>query len=119
MPSRASLTQVSAATVGLRNSFFAESLTRAQWSSISGVTPSKALAPSNTTEQSQAACVRGPIIPMLPSCQSSLKYVQVFVQPSPMVNRILHAATRSHIGDREQIHTIRGENNLLRPIPGR
>src|SRR3982074_3167184 len=77
MPSRASFTQDSVETVGLRNSFFAESFTRAQCSSRSGVTPSKARAPSNTTEQSQAACVRGPHIRTLPSCQASSKNVHV------------------------------------------
>src|SRR5580704_5072930 len=88
IPSRASLTHSSTGTEGFKKSFFAESLTRAQWRSRSGVTPSKALAPSNTIEQSQAACVRGPMMPMLPSCQSFLKYVHVFDQPSPIVNRL-------------------------------
>src|SRR5579863_929173 len=82
MPSRASWIQVSVETTGFRNIFLAESFTRAQWSSRSGVTPSKARAPSNTSEQSQAAWVRGPMIGTLPSCHLSSKYVQVFDQPS-------------------------------------
>src|SRR5277367_3659122 len=80
MPSCASFIQVSTETLGLRNSFLAESLTRAQCSSKSGVTPSKARAPSNTTEQSQAACVREPMIGALPSRHSFSKKVQVFDQ---------------------------------------
>src|SRR6267154_2774103 len=85
IPSRASLIQVSVETVGFRNNFVAESLTRAQWSSRSGVTPSNARAPSNTTEQSQAACVRGPMIGTLPSCQSPSKNVQVLDQALPAI----------------------------------
>ena len=41
------------------------------------MTPSKARAPSNTLLPSHNACVRGPIIPTLPSCQAPLKKVQV------------------------------------------
>src|ERR1035438_2446284 len=83
MPSRARLTQVSVETVGLRHNLFAESLTRAQCSSRSGVTLSNARAPSKTTEHNQAAWVRGPMIGTLPSCHLSSKYVQVFDQPPP------------------------------------
>src|ERR1700686_1329017 len=78
MPSFANPIQVSVETVGFRNSFRAESFTRAQWRSRSGVTPSKARAPSNTTEHSHAAWVRGPIIGILPSCHSLSKKVTVF-----------------------------------------
>src|SRR5271169_4698187 len=88
-PSRASLTQVSAETTGFRNSLAAEALTRAQWRSRSGETPSKCRAPSNTTEQSHAACVRGPMIGTFPSCQAPSKNVQVFDQPSPDDKRLL------------------------------
>src|SRR5437667_3642876 len=91
IPSRASRTQVSTETVGFRKIFVAESLTRAQWSSRSGVTPSKARAPSNTIEQSQAACVRGPMIGTLPSCQSPSRNVQVLDQPCPTAIRFLPA----------------------------
>src|SRR5258708_32875781 len=73
--------QVSCVTAVFRNSFGAESYTRAQCKSRSGVTPSKARAPSNTDEPSQAAWVRGPKMPILPSCQSPSKNVQVFDQP--------------------------------------
>src|SRR3954447_1630040 len=45
---------------------------------MSGVTPSKARAPSNTDDPSQAACVRGPMMDTLPSCQSPSRKVQVF-----------------------------------------
>src|SRR5258708_11734181 len=83
IPSRASLTQVSTETTGLRNSFFAELLARAQCSSRSGHTPSNARAPSKTTEQSHAAWVRGPMIGTLPSCHFSWKKVQVLDQPCP------------------------------------
>src|SRR3984885_10838666 len=83
IPSWASLIQVSVDTTGFRYSFTAESLTRAQWRSRSGVTPSKYRAPSNTMEQSQAACVRGPMIGTLPSCHPSSKYVHVLDQPLP------------------------------------
>src|SRR5580704_1387927 len=55
----------------------ADSLTRAQCKSRSGVTPSKARAPSNTDVHNQAACVRTPMIGRLPSCQSSSKNVSV------------------------------------------
>src|SRR5579863_2781365 len=85
MPSRASLTHVSTSTVGLRKSFFAESFTRAQCNSRSGVTPSNALAPSNTTEQSHAACEREPMIGTSPSRHSPSKNVQVFDQVIPTV----------------------------------
>src|SRR3982751_4546671 len=81
MPSLTRPIQVSGVTIGLRNSFGAESFTRAQCRSRSGVTPSKARAPSNTDEPSQAACVRGPKIATLPSCQSLSKKVQVFDHP--------------------------------------
>src|SRR5271167_1721233 len=90
MPSRASRTHSSVETVGFRKSFLAESLTRAQWSSRSGVTPSKARAPSNTSEQSHAAWVRGPIIGTLPSAHSPSKNVQVLDQPVPSAIKILH-----------------------------
>jgi hypothetical protein len=56
----------------------AETFTRAQCRSRSGVTPSKARAPSNTMEPSQTAWVRGPMIGALPACQSPSKKVQVF-----------------------------------------
>ena len=42
------------------------------------MTPSKARAPSNTDELSQNAWVRGPMMPILPSCQSPSRKVQVF-----------------------------------------
>ena len=58
----------------------ADSFTRAQCRSMSGATPSKARAPSNTDVQSQAACVRTPMIGTLPSCQSPSKNVTVFDQ---------------------------------------
>src|SRR5271168_2952186 len=80
MPSCVSFIQVSTETLGFRKSFFAESFTRAQCKSRSGVTPSNALAPSNTMEHSQAACVRTPIIGVLPSHHWSSKKVQVFDQ---------------------------------------
>ncbi len=70
MPSRTSPSIVSTATLGFSPSAVAEALTRAQCRSMSGVTPSKARAPSKTLEPSQAACVRGPMIGTLPSCQS-------------------------------------------------
>src|SRR5947209_11248915 len=89
IPSRASRTQVSTETVGFKKSFAAESLTRAQWSSRSGVTPSNARAPSNTIEQSQAAWVRGPIIGTLPSCHSPSKNVQVLDQLPAVDNGLL------------------------------
>ena len=44
---------------------------------MSGMTPSKARAPSNTEEPSQAACVRGPIIGGLPSSHLPSSHVQV------------------------------------------
>src|SRR4029077_10985901 len=57
-----------------------------------------ALAPSNTTEQSQAACVRGPMMPMLPSCQAPSKNVHVFDQllPSGKGSSVL-LASDSHV----------------------
>src|SRR5215475_7771201 len=93
MPSATSPSQVSTVTSGLRKNFRAESLTRAQCRSISGVTPSNARAPSNTDEPSHAACVRGPMIGTLPSCQSPWKNVQVLVgalRPSlPAIDALL------------------------------
>src|SRR3954462_3726041 len=80
MPSATSPIQVCLLTRAFRNSFGAESFTRSQWRSRSGVTPSKARAPSNTEEPSQAAWLRGPKIPILPSCQSHSKKVQVLDQ---------------------------------------
>ena len=69
---------MSSGTNAFRKKLSAERLTRAQCRSRSGVTPSKVRAPSNTMEPSQAACVRGPMIGTLPSCQSPSKNVQVF-----------------------------------------
>src|SRR5215472_12144706 len=63
--------------VGLRPNARADALSRWQWRSRSGVTPSKARAPSNTEEPSQKACVRGPATRTLPSCQSASSHVQV------------------------------------------
>src|SRR6202035_1159838 len=77
MPSRARPSQVSASTTGLRRKLSADWLTRAQCRSRSGATPSNARAPSNTVEPSHAACVRGPMIGTLPSCQAPSKKVQV------------------------------------------
>src|SRR5437899_5439830 len=96
MPSRASWIHVSVETVGLRNNLRAESLTLAQWSARSGVTPSNARAPSKTMEQSQAACVRGPMIGMFPSCQSPSKYVQVLDQPLPTAIHVLLCGRACH-----------------------
>src|ERR1700733_6667754 len=80
MPSRTSAVQASSVTTGFRHMALADRLTRAMCRSRSGVTPSNARAPSNTEVQSQAPCVRGPMIGTLPSCQSSSKNVQVFDQ---------------------------------------
>src|SRR5215813_3410853 len=63
--------------VALRPSAPADALRRSQCRSRSGVTPSKARAPSNTEEPSQNACVRGPATSTLPSCQSPSSHVQV------------------------------------------
>src|SRR5262245_49134793 len=68
---------VSTDWVGFRPNARAEALRRWQWRSRSGVTPSKARAPSNTEEASQKACVRGPATRTLPSCQSPSSHVQV------------------------------------------
>src|SRR6202022_5036327 len=83
MPSRVSLIHCSKESVGFKYSFVADSLTREQCRSRSGVTPSNARAPSKTIEQSQAACVRGPMMGTLPSCHIPSKNVQVLDQPSP------------------------------------
>src|SRR5438874_2679141 len=83
IPSSTNPIQVSTDTVGFKNSFRAESLMRVQCRSKSGLTPSNARAPSNTTEHSHAAWVRGPMIGTLPSCQSPSKNVQVLENPSP------------------------------------
>ena len=48
----------------------AEAISRSQWRSMSGVTPSKARAPSNTIEDIQEAWVIGPRMGGLPSCQA-------------------------------------------------
>src|SRR5580693_2454551 len=63
--------------VGLRHMAWAERLSRAQCLSRSGVTPSKARAPSNTLEPSQKPCVRGPTIGWLPSSHSPSRKVKV------------------------------------------
>src|SRR3972149_6761994 len=85
MPSRVRPTISSTETPGLRNIVLAEALMRAQCRSRSGATPSNTLAPSNTDDPSQIACVRAPHNGTLPSCQASSKYVQVFDQPCPGV----------------------------------
>ena len=92
IPSSTNPIQVSTDTVGFRNSFRADSLIRAQWRSRSGLTPSNARAPSNTTEHSHAAWVRGPMMGTLPSCQSPSKNVQVFENPSPSGNSSSHCS---------------------------
>jgi hypothetical protein len=56
---------------------FAERLRRAQCLSRSGVTPSKARAPSNTLDPSQKAWVRAPTIGRLPSIHSPSRKVNV------------------------------------------
>src|SRR5262249_30275441 len=76
-PSATRPSQSSSVTCGCRWKYLADALTRAQCSARSGVTPSKARAPSNTSEPSQPAWVRGPKIGTLPSCQSPSKKVQV------------------------------------------
>jgi hypothetical protein len=58
------------AMTGSSPSVAAERFTRAQCLSMSGMTPSKTRAPSNTDEASQAACERGPRSGGLPSCHS-------------------------------------------------
>src|SRR5262245_6520847 len=78
MPSATRSSHCPVGTTAFRNRAPAESFTRAQWRSRSGTTPSKARAPSNTEEPSQAAWVRAPISGTLPSCQSPAKKVQVF-----------------------------------------
>src|SRR5271163_631857 len=85
--------------LGFRNSFLAESLTRAQCRSRSGVTPSKARAPSNTTEQSQAACVREPMMGAFPSHHWSSKKVQVFDQFVATAMRSLPTFSQGYYGD--------------------
>src|SRR6185437_16217468 len=77
MPSRASPSHVSVSTTGFNLKLMADWLTLAQCRSRSGATPSNARAPSNTVEPSHAACVRGPMIGTLPSCQPPSKKVQV------------------------------------------
>src|SRR5271157_1013452 len=76
-PSRASSTIASTLIVGFRHRAFAERLRRAQYLSRSGVTPSKARAPSNTLEPSQKACVRAPMNGRLPSIHSPSRKVKV------------------------------------------
>src|SRR6202451_930767 len=76
-PSRTKPRQVGTATSGFKHMLLADSLTRAQWRSRSGVVPSNARAPSNTDVHNHAAWVRGPMIGTLPSCQSSSKKVNV------------------------------------------
>src|SRR6185437_13277504 len=76
-PSSASASHSWSLTTGFSLKARADSLTLAQCRSRSGVTPSKARPPSNTTEASHAPCVRGPMIATLPSCQAPSKKVQV------------------------------------------
>src|SRR5579884_874618 len=82
MPSRASPSHSSTDTLGLRYMVLAEAFTRAQCWSRSGATPSNTLAPSNTDEPSQMACVRAPHNGTLPSRHCPSKNVQVVDQPS-------------------------------------
>src|ERR1700694_2650362 len=77
IPSRARPSHVSVSTTGFSLKLTADWLTRAQCRSRSGATPSNARAPSNTVDPSHAACVRGPMIGTLPSCQAPSKQVQV------------------------------------------
>src|SRR3989304_2536167 len=103
MPSRVRPTISSTETPGLRYIVLAEALTRAQCRSRSGATPSNTLAPSNTHDPSQIACVRAPHNGTLPSCQPSSKYVQVFDQPCP--------------GAIPQFLVIRGINSRIHATP--
>src|ERR1700761_2814196 len=77
MPSCATPSHVSRSPTGLSPKLTADRLTRAQWRLRSGVTPSKARAPSNTVEPSQNPWVRGPTIGTLPLCQPPSKNVHV------------------------------------------
>src|SRR5271163_4544354 len=77
MPSRVSSAIASMLMVGFNHIVFAELLRRARCRSRSGVTPSKARAPSNTLEPSQKACVRAPIKGWLPSSHSPSRNVKV------------------------------------------
>src|SRR3712207_566072 len=86
---------VSTSIVGFSPSAAAEALTRAQCRSRSGVTPSKARAPSNTEEPSQTACVRAPMIGTFPSCQSPSNHVQVRDHSAIVPSRSQHSMTQA------------------------
>src|SRR5580693_3471954 len=101
MPSRASPSQVSVSTMGFSLKLMADWLTRAQWRSRSGVTPSKARAPSNTVEPSQSPWVRGPMIGTLPSCHWPWKNVHVCEW---LTGLLLGIMTTLHVGDRVTVH---------------
>jgi hypothetical protein len=76
-PSRVSSTIASSLMMGFSDMVLAERLRRAQCLSRSGVTPSKARAPSNTLEASQKAWVRVPMNGRLPSIHSPSRKVKV------------------------------------------
>ena len=107
MPSCARSIQVSSDTNGFRKKLSADLLTRAQWRSRSGVTPSNVRAPSNTMEPSQAAWVRGPMIGTLPSCQSPSKNVQVFECTGAFVAGTGAAAARLRVESPDPVHRAR------------
>src|SRR5437879_4694515 len=71
-------------------------------------------------EQSQAACVRGPMIGTLPSCQSPSRNVQVLDQPCPTAMRFLPAYRfRGFLGCLAFVPTSEvpeGSNSLFRAL---
>src|SRR6516165_9765034 len=96
MPSLAISSIASTLIVGLRHMDVAERLSRAQCLLRSGVTPSKARAPSNTLEPSQKACVRGPMNGRLPSSHSPSRKVKVCDQAD--IGFLIHWAERNGPG---------------------
>src|SRR5208283_3974819 len=84
--------------IGFSHIVRAERLSRAQCLSRSGVTPSKARAPSNTLEASQKAWLRGPRIGRLPSNHSSSRKVKVCDQSDIVLGSRLARGLKPDIG---------------------
>src|SRR5271163_1075373 len=97
-PSFARSSIASTVIVGLRHMVLAERLRRAKCLSRSGVTPSKARAPSNTLDPNQKAWVRAPTNGRLPSSHSPSRKVKVCDQADMIFElaRLADKATRRH-----------------------
>ena len=96
----------------------AERLSRAQCLSRSGVTPSKARAPSNTLVPSQKACVRGPTIGWLPSSHSPSRKVKVCDQADIAFDPLRRGKSADVAFGASLMGFGRPEPARIEPVPG-